>query len=56
MLRKNPSRILPIDSESAFIDPAAFICGKVVTEEAIFISPYAVHSFVQGYKNLSNEF
>lgn len=42
MLRKNPSGDLPIVSESAFIDPTAIICGKVIVEENVFIGPYAV--------------
>ncbi len=42
MLRKNPSGDLPIVSESAFIDPTAIICGKVIIEDNVFIGPYAV--------------
>lgn len=42
MLRKNPSGIMPIVAESAFIDPTAIICGKVLIEDNVFIGPYAV--------------
>lgn len=42
MLRKNPSGSLPVVSESAFIDPTAIICGKVIIEDNVFIGPYAV--------------
>lgn len=42
MLRKNPSGIRPVVSESAFIDPTAIICGKVIIEDNVFIGPYAV--------------
>lgn len=42
MLRKNPSGILPLVSDSAFVDPTAIICGKVVIEDNVFIGPYAV--------------
>jgi len=42
MLRKNPSGHSPIVAQSAFIDPTAIICGKVVIEDNVFIGPYAV--------------
>lgn len=42
MLRKNPSGDMPVVAESAFIDPTAIICGKVIIEENVFIGPYAV--------------
>ncbi|GAA0348297.1 carbonic anhydrase [Bowmanella denitrificans] len=42
MLRKNPSGHLPDVAQSAFIDPTAIICGKVVIEDNVFIGPYAV--------------
>jgi carbonic anhydrase/acetyltransferase-like protein (isoleucine patch superfamily) len=42
MLRKNPSGHMPIVSQSAFIDPTAIICGKVIIEDNVFIGPYAV--------------
>ena len=42
MLRKNPSGDVPIVSASAFIDPTAIICGKVIIEDNVFVGPYAV--------------
>ena len=42
MIRKNPSGDLPIVPESAFVDPTAIICGKVIIGENVFIGPYAV--------------
>lgn len=42
MIRKNPSGHLPIVHESAFVDPTAILCGKVIVEENVFIGPYAV--------------
>jgi carbonic anhydrase/acetyltransferase-like protein (isoleucine patch superfamily) len=42
MIRKNPSGDLPIIHESAFVDPTAIICGKVIIKENVFIGPYAV--------------
>ena len=42
MIRKNPSGDLPVIHESAFVDPTAIICGKVVIHENVFIGPYAV--------------
>lgn len=42
MLRKNPSGHYPDVSETAFIDPTAIICGKVIIEENVFVGPYAV--------------
>jgi len=42
MIRKNPSGDLPVIHESAFVDPTAVICGKVVIHENVFIGPYAV--------------
>lgn len=42
MLRKNPSGHFPIVAESAFIDPTAIICGKVIVQDNVFIGPYAV--------------
>lgn len=37
MIRKNPSGDLPIVHESAFVDPTAILCGKVIVEENVFI-------------------
>ena len=42
MIRKNPSGDLPVVHESAFVDPTAILCGKVIVEENVFIGPYAV--------------
>ncbi|MCG9681471.1 carbonate dehydratase [Vibrio sp. Isolate23] len=42
MLRRNPSGHMPVVSETAFIDPTAIICGKVIIEDNVFIGPYAV--------------
>ncbi|MBK1671830.1 carbonate dehydratase [Ectothiorhodospira shaposhnikovii] len=42
MIRKNPSGHIPKVAESAFVDPTAIICGKVVIGENVFIGPYAV--------------
>ena len=42
MLRKNPSGDIPVVSESAFIDPTAIICGKVIVEDNVFVGPFAV--------------
>lgn len=42
MIRKNPSGDLPVVHESAFVDPTAILCGKVIVEADVFIGPYAV--------------
>ncbi len=42
MIRKNPQGDLPVIHETAFVDPTAVICGKVIVEENVFIGPYAV--------------
>ncbi|MCG9789289.1 carbonate dehydratase [Vibrio barjaei] len=42
MLRRNPNGHMPQVSETAFIDPTAIICGKVIIEDNVFIGPYAV--------------
>lgn len=42
MLRKNPTGHMPQVSSTAFIDPTAIICGKVIIEDNVFIGPYAV--------------
>lgn len=42
MIRRNPSGDLPIVADSAFIDPTAILCGKVIVGENVFIGPYAV--------------
>jgi carbonic anhydrase/acetyltransferase-like protein (isoleucine patch superfamily) len=42
MIRRNPSGHLPVVHDSAFVDPTAILCGKVIVEENVFIGPYAV--------------
>jgi carbonic anhydrase/acetyltransferase-like protein (isoleucine patch superfamily) len=42
MIRRNPRGDWPTVAESAFIDPTAIICGKVIVEDDVFIGPYAV--------------
>ncbi len=41
MIRKNPSGDLPLIAESAYVDPTAIICGKIIVGENVFIGPYA---------------
>lgn len=33
---------MPVIHESAFVDPTAILCGKVIVQENVFIGPYAV--------------
>lgn len=42
MIRRNPRGDLPEVHESAFVDPTAILCGRVVVHENVFIGPYAV--------------
>ena len=42
MIRKNPRGDLPVVHDSAFVDPTAILCGRVVVHENVFIGPYAV--------------
>lgn len=42
MIRRNPSGHLPHVHDTAFVDPTAILCGKVIVEENVFIGPYAV--------------
>lgn len=42
MIRKNPNGDLPRIDESAFVDPTAILCGKVIVGANVFIGPYAV--------------
>jgi carbonic anhydrase/acetyltransferase-like protein (isoleucine patch superfamily) len=42
MIRRNPNGDVPIVHESAFVDPTAILCGKVIVEANVFIGPYAV--------------
>jgi carbonic anhydrase/acetyltransferase-like protein (isoleucine patch superfamily) len=42
VIRRNPNGDIPVVHETAFVDPTAILCGKVVVEENVFIGPYAV--------------
>ena len=42
MIRRNPRGDLPVVHDSAFVDPTAILCGRVVVHENVFIGPYAV--------------
>lgn len=42
MIRHNPNGDVPVVHETAFVDPTAILCGKVVVEANVFIGPYAV--------------
>ncbi|QNK67952.1 carbonate dehydratase [Variovorax sp. PAMC26660] len=42
MIRRNPRGDLPQVHASAFVDPTAILCGRVVVHENVFIGPYAV--------------
>jgi carbonic anhydrase/acetyltransferase-like protein (isoleucine patch superfamily) len=42
MIRHNPSGDLPQIHPSAFVDPTAILCGKIIVAENVFIGPYAV--------------
>ena len=42
MIRRNPSWHLPVVHETAFVDPTAILCGRIIVEENVFIGPYAV--------------
>jgi carbonic anhydrase/acetyltransferase-like protein (isoleucine patch superfamily) len=42
MIRRNPNGDLPVVHDTAFVDPTAILCGKVIVEENVFIGPYAV--------------
>ena len=42
MIRKNPRGDLPLVHDSAYVDPMAILCGRVVVHENVFIAPYAV--------------
>ena len=42
MLRKNPRGDYPEVHETAFVDPTAILCGRVIIHEGVFIGPYAV--------------
>jgi len=42
MIRRNPNGDIPQVHETAFVDPTAILCGKIVIEANVFIGPYAV--------------
>ena len=42
MIRKNPRGDLPQIDESAFVDPTAILCGRIIVQANVFIGPYAV--------------
>ncbi|KWV14170.1 carbonate dehydratase [Xanthomonas translucens pv. translucens] len=42
MIRRNPRGDLPVVDESAFVDPTAILCGRVIVAAHVFIGPYAV--------------
>lgn len=42
MIRRNPNGDVPVVHDSAFVDPTAILCGKVIVEANVFIGPYAV--------------
>ena len=42
MIRRNPNGDVPVVHETAFVDPTAILCGKVIVEANVFIGPYAV--------------
>jgi len=42
MIRKNPRGDWPEVHETAFVDPTAILCGRVIVHENVFIGPYAV--------------
>ncbi|MCY3811868.1 MAG: carbonate dehydratase [Gammaproteobacteria bacterium] len=42
MIRRNPRGDLPVVHDSAYVDPMAILCGRVVVHADVFIAPYAV--------------
>ncbi len=42
MIRRNPNGDVPVVHDTAFVDPTAILCGKVIVEANVFIGPYAV--------------
>lgn len=42
MIRRNPNGDLPQIHDTAFVDPTAIICGKIIVHANVFIGPYAV--------------
>ncbi len=41
-LRRNPDGDAPVVHQTAFVDPTAIQCGRVIVEENVFIGPGAV--------------
>ncbi len=42
MIRRNPRGDMPVVHESAFVDPTAILCSRVIVNGSVFIGPYAV--------------
>ena len=42
LIRRNPNGDIPVVHDTAFVDPTAILCGKVIVSENVFIGPYAV--------------
>lgn len=42
MIRRNPNGDIPVVHDTAFVDPTAILCGKIIVAENVFIGPYAV--------------
>ncbi len=42
MIRKNPRGDYPVVHETAFVDPTAILCGRIIVHENVFVGPYAV--------------
>jgi carbonic anhydrase/acetyltransferase-like protein (isoleucine patch superfamily) len=42
MIRRNPDGDTPRVHETAFVDPTAILCGKIIVEANVLIGPYAV--------------
>ena len=58
MIRKNPRGDLPVVHDSAFVDPTAILCGRVIVNENVFIGPHAVirADEVDGEGNMEHRF
>jgi carbonic anhydrase/acetyltransferase-like protein (isoleucine patch superfamily) len=53
MIRRNPYGDIPVIHETAFVDPSAILCGKVVVEESVAQANYEL---VKGRQRIRNEF
>ncbi len=42
MIRRNLSGHLPVVHETAFVDPTAIPCGRIIVERNVLIGPYSV--------------